>query len=245
MLFLSECTGFLPSSRVWSPFYGVAISQQSSPLRRSVASSIEMQSAGDGAGKAAGDDVGDVELVPPEAQKEKEAEWKNTATTNEDLAAAAAVAVAGVTTLGVDMLAMDGTLGLLGLAVATAAVAANANNETTVGRGLLAVGDMATGVLDATIGNEKKKREEAERLAKQASMQDEENDESGEEEMDEEDEDYDYENDDDDNYDDDENEEDEKGLESPPRPQPPTASATPPSWSPRRSACRHTRSPAP
>ena len=71
---------------------------------------------------------------------------------SDDLKAAAAVAVAGVAALGVDFMAMDGTLGMLGLALATTAVAASANNETAVGRGLLAVGEVATTVLDATIG---------------------------------------------------------------------------------------------
>ena len=78
-----------------------------------------------------------------------------------DLATVAAVAAAGVATIGFDTMVMDGSLGMLGLAVGATALAANANNETAVGRGILAVGDMATGVLDATIGNEKKKEEEA------------------------------------------------------------------------------------
>ena len=69
-----------------------------------------------------------------------------------DLAASAAVAVAGIAALGVDTLALDGSMGLLGLATVAATVAANANPDTDVGRGLLAVGDMATGVLDKTIG---------------------------------------------------------------------------------------------
>ena len=78
----------------------------------------------------------------------------------EDLKAAAAIAVAGLATTGIDMLAMDGAMGMLGLVVATTAVAATANNETAMGRGLLAMGEVATGVLDATLGSHKAKKAE-------------------------------------------------------------------------------------
>jgi hypothetical protein len=66
------------------------------------------------------------------------------------------------------LLAVDGSLGLMSLALATGVVAANANNDTAVGRGLLALGDAVSNVLDNTIGNAKKTREgiERERMAR-------------------------------------------------------------------------------
>jgi hypothetical protein len=82
---------------------------------------------------------------------------------------AGVVAAAALSTLGMDaLLAVDGSLGLMSLALATGVVAANANNDTAVGRGLLALGDAVSNVLDNTIGNAKKTREgiERERMAR-------------------------------------------------------------------------------
>eukprot|EP00900_Chrysochromulina_parva_P016216 jgi/Chrpa1/24596/Chrysochromulina_OHIO_Genome00016563-RA len=87
----------------------------------------------------------------------------------QERAAAGVVAAAALSTLGMDaLLAVDGSLGLMSLALATGVVAANANNDTAVGRGLLALGDAVSNVLDNTIGNAKKTREgiERERMAR-------------------------------------------------------------------------------
>lgn len=61
--------------------------------------------------------------------------------------ALAYAALAGVATIGWDLLAVDTTIGLLGIAATAAALAANADNQTAIGRGFKALGDVANDVL--------------------------------------------------------------------------------------------------
>jgi len=61
--------------------------------------------------------------------------------------ALAYAALAGVATIGWDLLAVDTTIGLLGIAATAAALAANADNQTVIGRGFKAFGDVANDVL--------------------------------------------------------------------------------------------------
>lgn len=171
VLSLGACTAFFAPSHAGLSFRVGSVAQHSFASRAAPHAMVIKAFAGDEETVELPEVLPEAKVSAPNATEEVVANWTIGEiqpagnAPSDDLKAAAAGLAAGVAMLGVDMFAMDGTLGALGLLLATGVVTASANNDTAVGRGLLAVGDAATSVLDATIGKKEEKEEEKDERA--------------------------------------------------------------------------------